>query len=119
MLSLLYSVFIVIKMYMIYVFFFKQKTAYEMRISDWSSDVCTSDLHRLISELARGEAGISQAVDLLETAFPAGQVRAARHAVLLAAARSARHLNDKSWSYLLRHFAAIGSELGQIGRAHV
>src|SRR3546814_5752141 len=28
----------------IYFFFFKQKTAYEMRISDWSSDVCSSDL---------------------------------------------------------------------------
>src|SRR3546814_10723147 len=33
-------------------FFFKQKTAYEMRISDWSSDVCSSDL-----------AGIEQAED--------------------------------------------------------
>src|SRR3546814_11505193 len=30
----------------IFFFFFKQKTAYEMRISDWSSDVCSSDLHR-------------------------------------------------------------------------
>src|SRR3546814_1003080 len=29
---------------MMYIFFFKQKTAYEMRISDWSSDVCSSDL---------------------------------------------------------------------------
>src|SRR3546814_3376903 len=29
------------------VFFFKQKTAYEMRISDWSSDVCSSDLDLL------------------------------------------------------------------------
>src|SRR3546814_6093257 len=29
-------------------FFFKQKTAYEMRISDWSSDVCSSDLHLLV-----------------------------------------------------------------------
>src|SRR3546814_1664726 len=28
-------------------FFFKQKTAYEMRISDWSSDVCSSDLDAL------------------------------------------------------------------------
>src|SRR3546814_4092681 len=28
-------------------FFFKQKTAYEMRISDWSSDVCSSDLKTL------------------------------------------------------------------------
>src|SRR3546814_8190781 len=31
--------------YLVYLFFFfKQKTAYEMRISDWSSDVCSSDL---------------------------------------------------------------------------
>src|SRR3546814_966430 len=29
-------------------FFFKQKTAYEMRISDWSSDVCSSDLEGLL-----------------------------------------------------------------------
>src|SRR3546814_2951704 len=32
-----------------FVFFFKQKTAYEMRISDWSSDVCSSDLLGLLS----------------------------------------------------------------------
>src|SRR3546814_3293274 len=31
-------------LFVIVVFFFKQKTAYEMRISDWSSDVCSSDL---------------------------------------------------------------------------
>src|SRR3546814_6121686 len=33
-------------------FFFKQKTAYEMRISDWSSDVCSSDLitHRFVDK---------------------------------------------------------------------
>src|SRR3546814_1391028 len=37
-------------------FFFKQKTAYEMRISDWSSDVCSSDLAHL------GEAGERQRV---------------------------------------------------------
>src|SRR3546814_18595376 len=30
--------------YVLNIFFFKQKTAYEMRISDWSSDVCSSDL---------------------------------------------------------------------------
>src|SRR3546814_8682673 len=38
-------------------FFFKQKTAYEMRISDWSSDVCSSDL-RAIGAIGRGEAHI-------------------------------------------------------------
>src|SRR3546814_1855553 len=31
-------------------FFFKQKTAYEMRISDWSSDVCSSDLGLVAAE---------------------------------------------------------------------
>src|SRR3546814_2264027 len=35
-------------------FFFKQKTAYEMRISDWSSDVCSSDL------LGEGEGGLDE-----------------------------------------------------------
>src|SRR3546814_6381008 len=35
-------------------FFFKQKTAYEMRISDWSSDVCSSDLvHEFLVGVAR------------------------------------------------------------------
>src|SRR3546814_9114813 len=34
-------------------FFFKQKTAYEMRISDWSSDVCSSDLPRGDGRAAR------------------------------------------------------------------
>src|SRR3546814_1292655 len=38
------------------VFFFKQKTAYEMRISDWSSDVCSSDLPDLPEEAARAAA---------------------------------------------------------------
>src|SRR3546814_5897893 len=35
-------------------FFFKQKTAYEMRISDWSSDVCSSDLQRLVAGVEIG-----------------------------------------------------------------
>src|SRR3546814_9678661 len=30
--------------FLVFFFFFKQKTAYELRISDWSSDVCSSDL---------------------------------------------------------------------------
>src|SRR3546814_19996644 len=42
------------------VFFCKQKTAYEMRISDWSSDVCSSDLHLHGPDVALGEL-----VDLL------------------------------------------------------
>src|SRR3546814_8387259 len=40
----------------LFFFFFKQKTAYEMRISDWSSDVCSSDL---AAELGVSEPSIS------------------------------------------------------------
>src|SRR3546814_4635526 len=43
---------------LLFFFFFKQKTAYEMRISDWSSDVCYSDLVRGCSG-----AGLAFAVD--------------------------------------------------------
>src|SRR3546814_16478412 len=39
-------------------FFFKQKTAYEMRISDWSSDVCSSDLRdRAAVDVELGRVG--------------------------------------------------------------
>src|SRR3546814_6862803 len=37
------------------IFFFKQKTEYEMRISDWSSDVCSSDLRH--NQIAKGNDG--------------------------------------------------------------
>src|SRR3546814_2686655 len=53
-------------------FFFKQKTAYEMRISDWSSDVCSSDLlagQRLDTAHAGGHRAL---VDDLEQADVAG-----------------------------------------------
>src|SRR3546814_2375673 len=40
-----------------FIFVFKQKSAYEMRISDWSSDVCSSDLD--------GEVGVEEALRLL------------------------------------------------------
>src|SRR3546814_11742624 len=49
-------------MQIIVFFFFKQKTAYEMRISDWSSDVCSSDLlvgalHRILPAVHRLHPG--------------------------------------------------------------
>src|SRR3546814_16095183 len=48
-------------------FFFKQKTAYEMRISDWSSDVCSSDLP-VIEELADQLNGLKAVVAMTDTA---------------------------------------------------
>src|SRR3546814_1145861 len=54
LISLYYCViFVVMYVYFlsvfVFFFFFKQKTAYEMRISDWSSDVCSSDLPAVFS----------------------------------------------------------------------
>src|SRR3546814_9464689 len=42
-------------------FFFKQKTAYEMRISDWSSDVCSSDLQYAVALLGHAPVPGAQA----------------------------------------------------------
>src|SRR3546814_6621054 len=71
------------------VFFFKQKTAYELRISDWSSDVCSSDLqhrhpaaeHQLLGEnhdqdcgandeADRGDRELRLPVELVKASFP-------------------------------------------------
>src|SRR3546814_1541011 len=46
MLELYYCYMYKIMVFVFFFFFFKQKTAYEMRISDWSSDVCSSDLRQ-------------------------------------------------------------------------
>src|SRR3546814_1679381 len=47
-------------------FFFKQKTAYEMRISDWSSDVCSSDLYGLANKrVTLSTAGMVPMIDKL------------------------------------------------------
>src|SRR3546814_5203391 len=72
-------------------FFFKQKTAYEMRISDWSSDVCSSDLaaqqrrfvadaaHELRSPLTTLLASLEVALAYPErTDWPAAATTAAR-----------------------------------------
>src|SRR3546814_20142499 len=45
-----------------FVFFFKQKTAYEMRISDWSSDVCSSDLRADVVLVGVGEHQAGEAL---------------------------------------------------------
>src|SRR3546814_13165519 len=59
-----------------FVFFFKQKTAYEMRISDWSSDVCSSDLGRNTAiDGSTNIANLERVADTLDTSqcsFDAG-----------------------------------------------
>src|SRR3546814_2839629 len=48
-----------------YFFFFKQKTAYELRISDWSSDVCSSDLIQVIGSDLFNEQGATTLTEAL------------------------------------------------------
>src|SRR3546814_3062181 len=67
----------------IFFFFFKQKTAYEMRISDWSSDVCSSDLSSLLPATAFGtrDQVEAAAVDLVRVDRQADQRSQRRHDV--------------------------------------
>src|SRR3546814_5734042 len=97
--------------YVLYFFFFKQKTAYEMRISDWGSDVCSSDLaHRQAALRQRfqrrraGEIVQQMAVDMKQ--IPA----------------VAEIAHDMLFPYLFRHGLRLGHRrvlARQIGRAHV
>src|SRR3546814_7647078 len=102
--------------------FFKQKTAYEMRISDWSSDVCSSDL-AYFAMLAI--LGLIHIVDhpgiILETLNPLNALRffyvdgftafIALGAVVLAVTGAEALYAD------MGHFGR--GPIGQIGRAHV
>src|SRR3546814_4022735 len=63
-------------MFFVYFFFFKQKTAYEMRISDWSSDVCSSDLLAAIGTARTPATRLSYALQLCCLRFPGRHLRA-------------------------------------------
>src|SRR3546814_9509704 len=52
----------------VFFFFFKQKTAYEMRISDWSSDVCSSDLYAELFAAIRNQFFVVSIADLQDGA---------------------------------------------------
>src|SRR3546814_4051951 len=58
----------------LYFFFFKQKTAYEMRISDWSSDVCSSDLRSPPSRLPNPGPMSVLRFDNVSKQYPGGHV---------------------------------------------
>src|SRR3546814_6747336 len=90
--------------------FFKQKTAYEMRISDWSSDVCSSDLqHRL-------HAARSNAFDRLVNGETDEEIRAAL--ANFEPSRSGLILALAGWQEETRPVCDLDDE-SQIGRAHV
>src|SRR3546814_13344162 len=80
-------------------FFFKQKTAYEMRISDWSSDVCSSDLGNARAQRdGQPQAdplalGLQPRLDRLGGAFPSAR-RPSRNGRLKLPCRNARGTPD-------------------------
>src|SRR3546814_11738608 len=76
-------------MSLIMLFFFKQKTAYEMRISDWSSDVCSSDL--LLEQTLKVFARLG--VKLVEMTPPDMEAVTAAANVIISGEASALHAN--------------------------
>src|SRR3546814_5866501 len=99
-------------------FFFKQKTAYEMRISDWSSDVCSSDLFFLILSVQSKILRWAGHVFYLEsTTFPLFAIDCNAHAAAGSQLKPTR-------AGQLQCCTANGKRTGQhssnqIGRAHV
>src|SRR3546814_4671145 len=95
-------------------FFFKQKTAYEMRISDWSSDVCSSDPH-LLEEAKEGLSASKAFGPALKKMTDATTAKdaAALQAALTEGQATATTPDDK---YLAAFYQL---QLGKLGRAHV
>src|SRR3546814_5651764 len=78
--------------FLFFIFFFKQKTAYEMRISDWSSDVCSSDLAtcpllRGCSPVQRAKRSSEYECQLAKIGFQQLAEMAARHQIGRASCR--------------------------------
>src|SRR3546814_19091309 len=90
-------------------FFFKQKTVYEMRISDWSSDVCSSDLPYFVVAADKGTASFSDLANAiapeqdfwLGDAFASGGSHGYDHKEMGINARGA-------WVSVQRHFLEMG-----------
>src|SRR3546814_10075897 len=101
-------------------FFCKQKTAYEMRISDWSSDVCSSDLPEHGNQLQ--VAGPGELVDgrrLCEAiaAVDQGAGVACEGGRVAGNGDDGRHVGGSDLRRLLAR--AVARRIEQIGRAHV
>src|SRR3546814_980728 len=103
-------------------FFFKQKTAYEMRISEWSSDVCSSDLSadfQRAGHIQHAGAGVSFLAEQLRCGLD--DRAALEFALFLGSESSLLHITHMLlpliWLALFCMQGFYGSS--QIGRAHV
>src|SRR3546814_1642974 len=113
-------------------FFFKQKTAYEMRISDWSSDVCSSDL--FIRKVQKGR--MTRPMTRVVVCVPYGSTQVERRAIResvenagarkvwvieepIAAALGAGIPIGEARGSMVVDIGGGTSEVAEIGRAHV
>src|SRR3546814_4683171 len=109
-------------------FFFKQKTAYEMRISDWSSDVCSSDLARelldrvarrpVVAESCRGDEAELAASDVPARAGAEVGGEVNRDVVVPLKKRSRRVLQARCdiLNVARREIGALGDQLAAVQR---
>src|SRR3546814_8446509 len=110
-------------------FFFKQKTAYEMRISDWSSDVCSSDLMfeaagivgSAIREVARrdGEGLKQQGLEPSLSMLLGGQIAGRPHALYMLYYAGNFIRATEATPFLQIGEIKYGKPILEIGRAHV
>src|SRR3546814_1689398 len=106
---------------MSFFFFFKQKTAYEMRISDWSSDVCSSDLRDLtriefdlLVELIRRPNRVWSRESLLRTVW-GNEWSTDTHLVEVHVGNLRKKLGDHAGQVLIRTVRGIGYRMEPIG----
>src|SRR3546814_10968549 len=101
-------------------FFFKQKTAYEMRISDWSSDVCSSDLRYLVTgiqpatgdELALAATQIDMlAIDMLRPTMVVAIGEEQEEPLRPDADASVKQVGQQSWP---QHRQALEDRIGML-----
>src|SRR3546814_2125661 len=95
-------------------FFFKQKTAYEMRISDWSSDVCSSDLESAAAALAARHATDAEIANMQAILQEGGNDPVALNLRFHDAIYSAAH--NRHLIRLLRSLTDTRSEERRVGK---
>src|SRR3546814_6648160 len=103
------------------IFFFKQKTAYEMRISDWSSDVCSSDLPRIVGGISKRlrRRKVTDIYTASDRPKRLGQDRSIRHLAAIDPNQGRCDASDNSAACLLGEVSdlADGDAVDQLGLA--